>query len=537
VYAAFSFDVSDISRFEVNFLRVGLRNIELPGVAYDINRQTTDQLNLRWVMQEDPNGPEQAVLQCWAQRTPFDANSTRPSKQDTMFRTLMAVPYAEFAPGFTNLFGTGLTESWGLRALRTFGCADGPQLTLGADWRLLRQSYVETDLDNTGAVTFGGNLFGIPDSQAQDFGLLTHLLVPVSDKFQVTLGGRYDLAHASLDRNDPVTITAPNEPTGFFRPGFNEPTYSLFMGYATAEVRPMDVLKVNAGLGYAMRAPNLVELYNDEPSQPIYRFGNSYVDGSSQLAAERNLQLDLGTTLQRDKKLIGVRGFYSMIHNYILPIPSNFTSVLPAGVVAPTNLHRDYTAFGVDPANPNINFAASTAALGYRYANLDRATLAGGEIRVQYPLNEWLMLNADLAYVKGVNHSPSRFIDETNQVVPIKGAEALPGIYPFNATLRAAFTEPVAQQWGIEIVARLVHGQDYVADSMGELPTPGFTEIDLHGHWQINENLRLFSSILNLFDRDYTEHGSLVISNPQGTLLRFVPEPGFTLLLGLEARY
>jgi outer membrane receptor protein involved in Fe transport len=175
--------------------------------------------------------------------------------------------------------------------------------------------------------------------------------------------------------------------------------------------------------------------------------------------------------------------------------------------------------------------------LAYRYTNLNRATLAGGEIRAQFPVSDWLTINADLAYVKGVNHDPSRFLFETNQVVPIKGAEALPGIYPFNATLRFLLAEPEEQQWGVEVVARLVHGQDFVADSMGELPTDGFTTFDVHGYYQFNPRLRVTASILNLFDRDYTEHGSLVISNPEGTLLRFVPEAGFSLLLGVEARY
>jgi len=537
VYAAFSFDLSRDTRIEVNYLRLGLRNVELPGVAYDINRQTTDQVSLRWVMQDDLDGPEQAVVQFWTQRTPFNVDSTRPSKQETVFRTLVADPFSAFAPGFTNLFGTGLTESWGARALRTLGSGDSPQWTVGVDWRRIQQRYLEVDLDDTGAVTFGGNLFGIPDSYTDDFGILTHLKVPVAEELDCTIGGRYDFVHATLAGDDPTFIPVPTDPTSVFRPGFNEPSFSLFMAYGTAEYRPAEVLKINAGLAYAMRAPNLVELYNDEPTQPIVRFGNSYADGNSQLAAERNLQLDLGAIWQRDKCLFGIRGFHSTIYNYIMPIPSDFSTAVPAGIAAPTNLRRDYSAFGIGPGDPTINFAASTAALAYRYTNLSRATLAGGEIRAQIPVSNWLTVNADVAYVKGVNHDPSRFLFETEQVVPVKGAEALPGIYPFNAAVRFLFAEPAEQKWGVEVVVRLVHGQDFVADSMGELPTDGFTTFDVHGYYQFNEQLRLFSSILNLFDRDYTEHGSLVISNPEGTLLRFVPEAGFSLLLGLEARY
>jgi outer membrane receptor protein involved in Fe transport len=248
------------------------------------------------------------------------------------------------------------------------------------------------------------------------------------------------------------------------------------------------------------------------------------------LPAERNLQFDLGATYQSDRFLLGVRGFYSMIHNYILPTPSTFIAPFPSGVVAPTNLRRDYAAFG-------INTTASTAVLSYHYANLALATLAGGEIRAQYAVSDWITVNADLAYVKGVNHSPSRYISRTNQIVPVKGAEGLPGIYPFNATVRVLIAEPMEKKWGMEVVARMVHGQHYVADSLGELGTSGFTVFDLHGYYQVTRNVRVFSSILNLFNRNYTEHGSLAISNPQGTMLGFVPERGFTLMLGAEARY
>lgn len=537
VFAAFSFDLSRESRIDLNYIRMGLRNVELPGVAYDINRQTSDQFNVRWVLQEDANGPEQAVVQFWAQRTPFDGDSTRPSKQDTFYRTMLGVSNFEGSLPLVNTFGKGLTESWGVRALRTFGVNGGPLLTIGADYRHLRQQYLETDINDLNEVSFGGNFFGIPRTRQDDIGILTHLKVPVTDMLDLTLGGRFDHARTALNIGDPIVQQTPNEPSGYFRAGFNEPSYNLFMGYGTAEFRPWDFLKFNAGVGYAMRAPNPVELYNDEPYQPIARFGNSFADGNSNLAPERNIQFDLGTTFQRNKILFGVRGFYSIVQDYILPIPSDFSSPILAGNTGPTNLHRDYSAFGIDPNNPDVNSAASNASLAYRYTNIARATLAGGEVRAQYGVSDWITITADLAYVKGVNHSPSRYLDATNEVVPVKGAEGLPGIYPFNATVRVLIAEPEENRWGVEVVARMVHGQDYVADSLGELPTDGFTEFDLHGYYQINKNFRVFGSILNLFDRDYTEHGSLAISNPQGTMLRFVPERGFTLMLGVEARY
>jgi outer membrane receptor protein involved in Fe transport len=398
----------------------------------------------------------------------------------------------------------------------------------------LRQTYSESDIDAADPTGFqSGDVFGLPKSHSDDIGILAHLKVPASDKFLFTFGGRYDFVHASGNRNKPGDNSTRNEATIFT----NDADYSLLMGYGTAEYRPVDALKFNAGAGYAMRAPNLVELYNHDAFQPVVRFGNSFTDGTSELAAERNLQFDLGVTYQRDRFLLGIRGFHSTIQNYIQPIPTDRSTAVPAGVAAPTNLHRNYSAFGIDPTDSTINFAAATTSLQYRYANLARATITGGEISARFLVSDWITVNADLAYVKGVNHSPSRYIESTNQIVPVKGAEGLPGIYPFNATVRVLIAEPMEKKWGVEVVARMVHGQHYVADSLGELPTSGFTVFDLHAYYQATEHVRVFSSILNLFDRDYTEHGSLVMSNPQGTMLRFVPERGFTLMLGVEARY
>ena len=48
-----------------------------------------------------------------------------------------------------------------------------------------------------------GRPFGIPKSQMDDIGLLTDLLVPMSDRFSLSVGGRVDYAAAWLNASDP----------------------------------------------------------------------------------------------------------------------------------------------------------------------------------------------------------------------------------------------------------------------------------------------------------------------------------------------
>ncbi len=535
VFVALSRNLGEISRVDFNYLRLDLSDVELAGVAYDLNRSSTDQLNVRYVVQEEAAEPERLVLQFWAQRTAYDADAGRESKQLTFNGTLLANPF----PGINvanPILAAGVSESAGTRALTTLGDRHGPQLTLGADWRYYKQSYVEADFAPDGSFFFGDNLFGIPSSNQQDVGVLAQLQAPLSERLKVTVGGRVDRASSHVDNSDPITRTPVLDPAGFFRPGFVEPTDTLGMAYVTAELKPREWLTLNVGAAYAMRSASLAELYSDEPFVPLARFGNSYVDGNSALDPERNFQLDLGARGEWDGLSLGARGFHSRIHDYILAVPSDFSSPVPAGVNAPTNLQRNTLAFGLNPNDPTINFFASTHSLAYRYSNLDRVVVYGGEVFGEVELLDGLSLHGTLAYVRGINHSPVRFVDATGQLIAIKESEALPNIYPLNATIGLRLFEPGARRWSLRYVIRLVDAQTHVAESLGELPTPGFVVSNLYASYQVNDRLRFFSAIENLFDRTYTEHGSLVLTNQLGQIT-FVKEPGFSWTFGFEARF
>lgn len=538
VFFAFSQDLTCTTRVEFNYLRLNLYNVELPGVAYDINNQHTDQFNVRLVRQDDPKGPEQMVLQFWHARTPYNGDASRLAKQQSFSEFFIWEPFPQLTGG--NLLANGLSESSGLRGLLTFGDAKCPQLTLGLDWRRYAQFYREIDLQADGVNGFDGDIFGIPRSSQENVGVLAHFSLPVDDSLKLTAGGRLDYASTYLDRSDPVVVTT-GETGGAFRPGVETPDNFLGMAYATIEIKPTCHLTVTGGLAFAQRMPNLAELYSDEPFVPLVRFGNSFSDANSELEPETNFQIDVGVQGKWDDLTFGAKAFQATVYDYILAVPSNFSTPVPAGVTAPTNLQRDLSAFGITPTTPDINFAASTHSLAYQYTNIDRASFYGFEFVGEYKLNCWMALNGTLAYVKGTNHDPVRFDDATKTYIPTKGAEALPNIYPFNGQIGLRFFEPTdnstPSRWSIEFVAQMVNGQYYVADSFGEVPTPGFTVFNINAFYQLNQNLRLRTAVENLLDRDYTEHGSLAIANPLTRTIGFVREPGFTWTVGFEAKF
>jgi outer membrane receptor protein involved in Fe transport len=96
--------------------------------------------------------------------------------------------------------------------------------------------------------------------------------------------------------------------------------------------------------------------------------------------------------------------------------------------------------------------------------------------------------------------------------------------------------EPKTRKWMVEFSARIVTAQDYVATSISELTSPGFATFALRGHYRVSQHLRLNLALENLFNQPYSEPGSLVILNSQGTPA-LVKEPGFSALMGLEAQF
>ena len=75
-------DLSAVARIEFDYLRTEMNGVLLPGVVYDIDNSTNNQFNLRHIIQEDPKGPQQLVMQAWYQETHYLGDALRPSKQD-----------------------------------------------------------------------------------------------------------------------------------------------------------------------------------------------------------------------------------------------------------------------------------------------------------------------------------------------------------------------------------------------------------------------------------------------------------------------
>lgn len=530
-------DLAPQSRVEFDYLRTDINDMQLPGIIYDIDNSKNDQFNCRYVIQEDRKGPEQSVLQSWWNQTYYRGNALRPAKQETFYHPFATLP--TFALQDVNSDAEGNLNSLGVRALRTLGKRDGVQWTLGADWRRYGQSYQERDLTPDGQLAYG-KVFGIPSSRMDDVGVLTDLFLPVSDEFSVNIGGRIDYAQATLDVNDPV-ITEVSSPADFYySPGFVKPSYALGMAYVSGSYRLTDAYTVKLGSGYAMRPPDLNELYVNDPFSPITRFGNSYASGFSNMAPERDLQFDLGVAYQTKKLSYGVRGFYSFIWGYIEPVPAFVTGEFPASATPSHTLGRDFRDF---PPIWRTDFPPfendDRCQAGYQFVNLDLATLLGGDMFTEAKLSDRFAVFGTMSYVCGTNQSPMAFVQTqvfqslNGEIVRYGGTDGLAGIYPLNGTVGFRFTAPEEDRWLVEFSSRLVAPQENVASVLAELPSPGFAVFDLRGYCRLRKNVRLTLDLQNLFNCDYAEPGSLIYMDRSGQITP-IKEPGFTALAGVD---
>ena len=192
-FFAISRYLDECSRLEFTYLRTELNDVELPGVVYDIRNSHNDQFNLRYVVQDDPAGPEQLVLQYWLHQTAYHGDASNESKQRTLYRSFFTLPNFDDFP--VNTFGAGRSDSMGARGLVTLGERDAPQWTWGVDWRRYTQEYREINVDAAGEIVFDGGMFGIPQSGRDDVGLLTHVSLPWNDDLTFTCRRAARLVH------------------------------------------------------------------------------------------------------------------------------------------------------------------------------------------------------------------------------------------------------------------------------------------------------------------------------------------------------
>jgi outer membrane receptor protein involved in Fe transport len=288
--------------------------------------------------------------------------------------------------------------------------------------------------------------------------------------------------------------------------------FGLIAGFLQDEYKLDDHWTATAAIGYAQRAPTLTELYASGPFIGVLQQGTSRLIGDPNLKEEKLTQFDVGVRAEYDRFQLGVTGFYALV--------------------------SDYITFDVNRKGFGLTQVV--------YTNTDRASLAGGEVFGVWDATDWLTPFGSLSYVQGTDLTASdrrrrNDLESSRRNDPVSltrkpATEPLPQIPPLESRLGLRVHAPGRDPWWqVEFSARMVSGQDNVARSLDEFPTPGFTVFTVRGFLKVSDGVLVSAGVENFGDRNYREH----LDPISGTLLNSGPlfRPGTNFFFNTQITY
>lgn len=554
---AFGINLTQNSTLELKGLRVLQQNLEFPGLYFDVRNLDTSALSLKYTL-DDMGLFDRFTLTTWYNSTAGSGDTQGAAKQSFVQQLLFQSFNPQFAAGypiaqaatnptvalFRDLSTTQFAErSIGYRAAMSWGPKDDPWVILGTDLKVDGQALVENiriqqlqgpNVDTglpvqAGAQpTFTQNQ-SIPPSNLVDPGLFLQGRIPVTDDLTIRGGSRVDWVRTSSDPRlitgninlfgpvaapgstvnpflvDPIVYSSNPNNTALTR------EFPLFAGFLQSEYRLDEHLTGMAAVGHSERAPTLTELYASGPFIGVLQQGTSRLIGDPNLAPEKLTEFDLGLRLDYGFLQAGVNGYYAWVNNYIT-YDANKTGTGLTQVV---------------------------------YTNTNLATLAGGELFLQLDLTAWVTPFATLSYVQGIDQTArdnrqsslaSSRIDNPIAGVRVPETEPLPQMPPLESRLGFRVHTPTTSPWWqVELSARMVAGQNNVATSLGEVPTPGFTVFTVRGFVKLRDQWLLTAGVDNLGNKTYREHLDPIAGNLLGVGPLY--RPGTSFNFGIQWSY
>jgi outer membrane receptor protein involved in Fe transport len=488
-------NLTENSSLEFSYLRLDQTELLFPGQIFDTDFLVTNSYRATYTVVNQPVF-DMFTATGYYNRTSLHGDAQRESKRD-------------YIPQLNVLNFIGFTDidqsSTGYRLATTWGKAMSEQLTVGTDFRWTSGSLNEHDSLFSLPCLATLN-FPIPPNHQLDIGWFAMHVMPYDDWLTIKTGVRADYWNSNIDKLAPMTTC--DQTVNVLGSNDFDRSEGLFLGYATAEYKPVKEWTFSAGMGTAQRPPTQTELYAEGPFLAILQNGFTTVFGNPNLAPERSYQLDGGIKATYENVRLGLNGFFSFVNDYVT---YESLPVLQQGIVK-------------IPAN-----FQSTTGRTIRFVNTDLATLDGFEAYADVDLTAWLTPFATMTFVEGNDQTVGSHF--TAGVPAPVSHEPLPGIPPLDTRVGLRFHEErLVPTWGVEVYARMVAAQDRVALSLGELPSAGFTIWDTRAYWQIRKGCQLTGGIENIFDRFYREHLDLRTG-------RGVYQPGISPYMGLELNY
>ena len=313
------------------------------------------------------------------------------------------------------------------------------------------------------------------DMQLQTTSLDFKYLFPKSDKFEFILGGSilnqentnfgeeelipnaekqdlgfYGISHVHLNKLD-LMVGFRGDQRDITTNSFNKSYSSFTASFGLKKnLGGSSVLRLNYASGY--RAPNLSELFADGVHHGTAR----YEIGNDMLSVEKTNQIDLSLQTYSDMVTLGIDVFYNFCNNHIF----------------------------LNPTGSSVDGMPV-----YNYSQAD-SNISGIEVMMSGKTNlDWLTYNTSLEYLSG----------------KLEDGGYLPLISPL--TFKLDFDLDFNQAGTYEIGLLSKANQNDVSDF--ETSTESYSLVDISGSYMLNmanNDLNLFWSVSNLFDKEYVDH-------------------------------
>ncbi len=230
---------------------------------------------------------------------------------------------------------------------------------------------------------------------------------------------------------------------------------------ANASLRLTDGWLVTLGVGRAVRSPSALERYADRFPAVKFQTAAEFV-GNPALVPEKSLEANVGMMLYAGQASIEVDFFLRRVDDYITVAPDpNLAKRLP---LSPERV--------------------------FRYVQADAARFAGVDMRARSDAGAWIDLRGSWSFVRAED---------------VLFDEPLFGVPPFEQQYALDIHNPSRTRW-FEVLVTNTAGQSRVAASRFELPTAGWTTLDLMAGAELAEGLMLRGGIQNLTDEFYVNH-------------------------------
>ena len=230
---------------------------------------------------------------------------------------------------------------------------------------------------------------------------------------------------------------------------------------ANASLRVTDTWLVTLGAGRAVRSPSALERYADRFPAVKFQTAAEFM-GNPLLVPEKSIEVNAGTTLRVAQATLEGDVFWRSIDDYItVAHDPNLTRRLP-----------------LSPAQV------------FRYVQADSARFIGLDLRAESAAGPWLSLRGGWSFVRAED---------------LLFDEPLFGIPPFEQRYAVDIHNASRTRW-VELQITSTAGQQRVAATRFELPTDGWTTIDLTAGGQLVDGVTLRIGVRNLTDEFYINH-------------------------------